>query len=227
VKAFFFTGPTTTIEFEEKEFDWGTITQGEKVSYVFVFTNTGNEYLIIKDAKGSCGCTVPQWPKEPIAPGEQGEMKVVFNSKGKIGMQNKRVTITANTTPGQTFINVKGEIVKEEKTIFTDDSEAIAEVPEMPKNTDWKKPNTKDCFAIFPNPTTDVLKLELKDHQGESANVMIYNSTGKQMLTKKINEISDEVIQFEVSHYTPGTYYVNIQFGKEVVSTKCFVIAQR
>ena len=106
------TGPTTTIEFEEKEFDFGTIDEGEKVSHTYKFTNTGIEPLIIKDAKGSCGCTVPSWPKEPVAPGATGEMLVEFNSKGKSGSQNKRVTITANTNPGQTFINIKGEVNK-------------------------------------------------------------------------------------------------------------------
>ena len=106
------TGPTTTIEFEESEFDFGTIDEGEKVSHTYKFTNTGSEPLIIKDAKGSCGCTVPSWPKEPVAPGATGEMLVEFNSKGKSGSQNKRVTITSNTNPGQTFINIKGEVTK-------------------------------------------------------------------------------------------------------------------
>lgn len=107
------TGPTTTIEFTESTFDFGTIDEGEKVSHVYKFKNTGTEPLIIKDAKGSCGCTVPQWPKEPVAVGETGEMLVEFNSKGKSGAQNKRVTITANTNPGQTFINIKGEVIKD------------------------------------------------------------------------------------------------------------------
>jgi len=110
------TGPTTTIEFEESEFDFGTIDEGEKVSHTYKFTNTGSEPLIIKDAKGSCGCTVPSWPKDPVAPGATGEMLVEFNSKGKAGSQNKRVTITANTNPGQTFINIKGEVNKTEAT---------------------------------------------------------------------------------------------------------------
>ena len=221
------TTPSTTIEFEESEFDWGTITQGEKVSYVFKFSNTGNEPLLIKNAKGSCGCTVPQWPKTPIAPGEEGEIKVVFNSKGKMGKQSKRVTITANTDPAMTYINVKGEIVKDEKYTFTDMSQPAAAAPEKPVlNTDWKKPYTKDCFAIFPNPTSDVLKLELKDHLGESVRVMILDSKGTQIMSKMIKEITSDIIEFDVSKYTSGTYYVNIQIGKGAVSTKCFVVAQ-
>ena len=221
-------GPTTTIEFEDKEFDWGTITQGERVTYIFKFTNTGNEPLLIKKAKGSCGCTVPQWPKTPIAPGKQGEIKVVFNSKGKMGTQSKRVTITANTDPGSTFINIRGKIIKDEKYSFTDMSKPVAKTPEkaVTKATDWKKPYTKDCFAIFPNPTSDVLKLELKDHFGESVKVMIFDTKGTQLLTNTIKEISTDIIEFDVSKYTSGTYYVNIQIGKEAVSTKCFVVAK-
>ncbi len=221
-------GPKTTIEFDEKVFDWGTITQGDRVTYLFKFTNTGNEPLIIKNAKGSCGCTVPQWPKAPIAPGEKGEIKVVFNSKGKMGKQSKRVTITANTDPGMTYINVTGNIIKDEKYSFTDMSQPETATPEKaPKKTDWKKPYTKDCFAIFPNPTSDVLKLELKDHFGENLKVMIFDSKGTQLMTNEVKEISKDIIEFDVSKYTTGTYYVNIQIGNEAVSTKCFVVAQK
>ena len=104
------TGPTTTISFPATEFDFGTVDAGEIVSHVFEFTNTGSEPLIISNAKGSCGCTVPQWPKDPIAPGASGEITVEFNSKGKKNKQNKKVTITANTEPAQTFLYIKGEV---------------------------------------------------------------------------------------------------------------------
>ena len=103
-------GPTTTIKFEETEFDFGTVDQGEKVTHVYKFANTGNEPLIISNAKGSCGCTVPNWPKEPIPVGGSGEIQVQFDSKGKKNKQSKKVTITANTDPGQTFLTIKGEV---------------------------------------------------------------------------------------------------------------------
>lgn len=103
-------GPTTTLNFDANEFDYGTIDQGEKVTHIYKFTNTGKEPLIISNAKGSCGCTVPQWPKDPIMPGADGEIKVQFDSKGKRGKQSKRVTITANTDPAQTFLTIKGEV---------------------------------------------------------------------------------------------------------------------
>lgn len=105
-------GPTTTLAFDENSFDFGTVTEGEKVSHVYKFKNTGNEPLVISNAKGSCGCTVPQWPKTPIAPGEDGEIRVEFNSKGKPGKQTKRVTVTANTNPPQTFLTITGNVDK-------------------------------------------------------------------------------------------------------------------
>ena len=103
-------GPTTTMSFADLEFDYGVIDAGEKVNHKYKFTNTGSEPLIISNAKGSCGCTVPNWPKEPIPPGGTGEIDVVFDSKGKKGKQSKRVTITANTSPAQTFLTIKGEV---------------------------------------------------------------------------------------------------------------------
>ncbi len=103
-------GPTTTLKFEETEFDFGTVDQGEKVTHVYKFANTGSEPLIISNAKGSCGCTVPSWPKEPIPVGGSGEIQVQFDSKGKKNKQSKKVTITANTDPAQTFLTIKGEV---------------------------------------------------------------------------------------------------------------------
>ncbi|MBP8724588.1 MAG: DUF1573 domain-containing protein [Saprospiraceae bacterium] len=111
------TGPTTTIEFEEMVFDWGEIKEGEHVKYAYKFKNTGSEPLIIADAKGSCGCTVPDWPREPIAPGASGEIKVEFDSKGKGSddgqKQTKKVTVTANTNPPQTYLTITGVVKKD------------------------------------------------------------------------------------------------------------------
>jgi hypothetical protein len=99
------------MEFEEEVFNFGKISQGEKVEHTFVFVNSGSSDLIITSARGSCGCTVPEWPKYPIKPGEKGEIKVIFDSSGKIGKQHKTVTIVANTIPNTTIIAIKGEVV--------------------------------------------------------------------------------------------------------------------
>ncbi|MCB0571694.1 MAG: DUF1573 domain-containing protein [Phaeodactylibacter sp.] len=105
------TGPTTTMTFDETEFDFGTVQEGEKVSHTYKFKNTGSEPLILSNAKGSCGCTVPSWPREPIPPGATAEVSVNFDSHNKAGKRNQKVTITANTNPPQTFIYLKGEVV--------------------------------------------------------------------------------------------------------------------
>jgi hypothetical protein len=94
--------------FEKEAHDFGTIVQGEKVAYSFKFKNTGNADLIITSAKGSCGCTVPEYPVEPIAPGAEGVIDVVFNSDGKSGQQNKKVTIVANTVPNTKVLAING-----------------------------------------------------------------------------------------------------------------------
>ena len=105
------TGPVTSVAFADNgTYDFGTVTEGEIVSKTFTFTNTGSEPLIISDAKGSCGCTVPSKPTAPIAPGEDGEITVQFNSKNKKGPRNQKVTITANTNPAQSFIYLTGTV---------------------------------------------------------------------------------------------------------------------
>ena len=113
------TGPTTTLKFDQETYDWGKVMDGDKVTHVFKCKNTGNEPLIISNAKGSCGCTVPEWPKDAIAPGKSGEIKVVFDSKGKGAVggkeDSKRVTITANTDPVETYLTIKGKIDKKEE----------------------------------------------------------------------------------------------------------------
>ncbi len=105
--------PTTTVSWDKEEHDFGNIDEGDKVSTKFTFTNTGSEPLIISSAKGSCGCTVPQWPKEPVAPGESGTIDVEFNSKNKPGRQTKTVTIQANTDPNPIRLKIKAEVAKD------------------------------------------------------------------------------------------------------------------
>jgi hypothetical protein len=99
-------------KFEKEVYDFGKIKQGEKVSFDFIFTNTGNTPLIISDAVATCGCTVPEIPKEPVAAGAKSKINVVFSSAGKEGVQDKVVTITANTIPAQTKIHLIGEVIK-------------------------------------------------------------------------------------------------------------------
>ena len=105
----------TEITFEKNVYDFGTINEGELVNYKFKFTNTGKIPLLISNASASCGCTVPNWPKEPIMPGKGGEIDVTFNSEGKPNHAEKSVTIVANTTPINTILLLKGEVTPKNK----------------------------------------------------------------------------------------------------------------
>lgn len=106
------TGPTTEMTFAEDRFNFGTAIEGEKVSHTYTFTNTGDEPLILSNARGSCGCTVPKWPRQPIQPGESSDIVVEFNTKNKVGQRSQKVTITANTNPPESFIYLDGTVEK-------------------------------------------------------------------------------------------------------------------
>ncbi|MFC0517735.1 DUF1573 domain-containing protein [Mucilaginibacter angelicae] len=101
-------------KFEKESHDFGKITEGDKVSYDFKFTNTGKSPLIITSARATCGCTTPTWPKAPVKPGESGVIGVTFNSAGKSGLQDKQITITANTLPAETMVHLIGEVLKKQ-----------------------------------------------------------------------------------------------------------------
>ena len=97
------------ISFEKEVHDYGVIEQNGNGQCEFVFTNTGTEPLLITNARGSCGCTVPEWPREPIAPGASSAIKVKYDTK-RIGLINKSVTITSNGETSTKIIRIKGEV---------------------------------------------------------------------------------------------------------------------
>ena len=104
--------PLAAIQFDTNEFNFGTIKDGEVVKHTFKFTNIGKAPLIVRDAKASCGCTVPEWTKEAIAPGGTGKIDVTFNSSGKGGQKvEKKVTVYANTSPAESLLLIKGEVL--------------------------------------------------------------------------------------------------------------------
>lgn len=100
-------GPLMT--FETLEMDYGTIVKGADPYRVFTFTNTGNEPLLITNARGSCGCTVPTWPKQAIPPGESGEIKVRYDTN-RPGPFQKRVTLTTNVSDQPVALTIKGKV---------------------------------------------------------------------------------------------------------------------
>jgi len=105
----------TTIEFPETNHDFGKITQGEKVSHAFTFKNTGDNPLEVTQVQPSCGCTIPEWTEDPIAPGKEGTIQVMFNSEGREGMQHKTVTVVSNTKPTIHQLTFTAEVVKKAK----------------------------------------------------------------------------------------------------------------
>lgn len=104
-----------TITFVEEFHDFGEVEEGKVVEHTFVFTNEGEGPLIISNAQGSCGCTVPDWPRQPIAPGQKGQIKVSFNSKGRAGRQDKRVTLTTNAVPQSKVLNITSTVISNEQ----------------------------------------------------------------------------------------------------------------
>jgi hypothetical protein len=103
-------GPLPKFEFQTVDHDFGTINEGQVVEYTYAFKNTGEAPLIIQGAQGSCGCTVPDWSKQPIPAGGTGYVKAKFDSQGKPNIQNKTVTVTANTWPKQTVLRFKAMV---------------------------------------------------------------------------------------------------------------------
>lgn len=98
------------LTFEQTTFDFGSVREGSTVEHTFLFTNTGKKPLLISNARSTCGCTVPEWPREPIMPGQKGQINVRFNTENKSKDQLKPITITANTYPATNKVYLQGYV---------------------------------------------------------------------------------------------------------------------
>ena len=98
------------IKFAESVHDFGPIVEGTQASHEFSFTNTGNVHLVLSSVNASCGCTTPQWTKDPIAPGQTGKVTAVFNSTGKVGPFSKSITVHSNAKNGSIILTIKGNV---------------------------------------------------------------------------------------------------------------------
>jgi len=205
--------PTTEIEFVEDIFNFGVIGNGEVVQNVFEFENTGDEPLIITNAKGSCGCTVPRWPKDPIMPGESASLLVRFDSKSKKGMQSKRISITANTEPVITYLTLKGKVLSKEET------ELLA--------ADRKKDQEMDAstVSLFPNPSSTVLNVDLSAYKGKAAVLSVFDLQGQLIETKNIQELGENP-SFDVTRLSSGVYTLSVKIeGMERLAKQFSVLA--
>jgi len=104
-----------SISFDKKEYDFGTVNEGDIVETSYLVTNSGKTDLVITNAQASCGCTVPVWPKNLIKPGATGEVKVKFNTSGKPNRQQKTITLTTNTESGREVLTLKGSVTPKAK----------------------------------------------------------------------------------------------------------------
>ena len=104
-------GKEAVITFDKMEHEFGKILQGEVVTYSFHFTNTGNAPLLITNVNTSCGCTVGDFPREPIKPGQDGFIKATYDSKGHHGFQSRALTVSANTNPSATTLRFKADVM--------------------------------------------------------------------------------------------------------------------
>lgn len=102
------------IVFEKKSHDFGSIEEGQIATTTFVFKNTGNAPLILTSVTASCGCTTPKWSKEPINPGETGEITAAYNSKGRPGNFAKTITVKHNGENGVEYLTIRGNVIREE-----------------------------------------------------------------------------------------------------------------
>lgn len=104
-----------SISFESTEYNFGTVNEGDIVETTFKLTNSGQTDLVITDAKVTCGCTVPVWPKKPIKPGQSEDVKVKFNTNGKQNRQQKNITLITNTATGREILTLKGMVTPKAK----------------------------------------------------------------------------------------------------------------
>lgn len=188
--------PFTKVSFDFEQINFGTVTEGEQVKVVYTIYNTGNEPLIIYDAYGSCGCTIPEWSKDPIKPGKSGKITAVFDSKGRPGENMKKITIKANTEPIHTYLLLQGMV------------EANKKQDNLPRIERAKKLIPDDLIELFPNPAADVLSIIYKET--DARKYKIYNVEGRELLS---GTISGQTETLDVSRLNNGIYTFQLQYN--------------
>ena len=132
------------ITFEEVKYDFGSVVQGSTVDHTFKFKNTGTAPLVISNIGVSCGCTTPEWTKAPVMPGKTGTIAAHFNSTGKMGIQNKVLTIESNATAGSTTVSLVGEVKEASATTASEMKSETASASATTVKADAKKMKEKN-----------------------------------------------------------------------------------
>ena len=211
--------PNTSISFDETEYHFGKVKAGDIVQHIYRFTNSGDEPLVLSNAKGSCGCTVPSWPKDPIPPGGSGAIVVQFDSKGKAGPQTKQVTITANTVPVQSIFYIKGEVIGN----FGDDEMEVV-IDKRPEGF-WPVKAAAYEVSVYPNPTTFDFWLKVKDAEGLAASIEVFNGNGQLMGKTEISAI-EGAIAMSATNYVDGSYWLSVKIGDGERFSLPFMVAK-
>ncbi len=214
------TGPTTALQFDEPEHHFGTARAGEKVQHIYRFTNIGNEPLQLTNAKGSCGCTVSNWPKDPIKPGGTGAIVVEFDTKGKSGPQVKQVTIMANTDPMHTILYIKGEVLADEMDMVNDEP-----VPQPKAKQYWPVKTPAYSASVFPNPTSGKFTLNVLEANGQNASLEVYNNQG-QVVSKADVANWEGSLDLNAADFADGNYWLSVKMGDTERFSLPFVVVR-
>ncbi|MDX5348327.1 MAG: DUF1573 domain-containing protein [Hymenobacteraceae bacterium] len=119
------------LKFEKDNHDFGNVTEGTQATYEFKFTNTGNQPVIISNVQASCGCTTPEWTKDPVLPGKTGKIKAVYNSAGRPGSFSKSITVTSNAATPTKVLYIKGMVQNKEQAKAEYTPEQKAQSPRL------------------------------------------------------------------------------------------------
>jgi hypothetical protein len=119
------------LKFEGESFDFQKVTEGTLATHEFKFKNTGNQPIVISHVQASCGCTTPDWTKDPIMPGKTGIVKAAYNSNGRPGAFNKSITVTSNATEASKVLSIKGEVISREEAAKNYTPEQKAKSPKL------------------------------------------------------------------------------------------------
>ena len=205
-------GPTSNILFENDIINFGEIVEGDKVKVVYKFMNTGTEDLTIKYAKGSCGCTVPEFSKDPIPPGGTGYILAIFDSANKGGNTSKRIVVTANTNPPDTYLHLKGNILPKSKV--------DASTAEGVKHTNPVPPN---YFEIYPNPSSDYISLKFEETLPSQATYHIYDQSGQLISEGAIHQGNLNKGNIDIKALPQGMYNLQVKMDGKMHLVKHFV----
>jgi hypothetical protein len=222
-------------KFEKETHDFGTVDEGGSIDYVFKFTNTGTAPIIIQKVNASCGCTTPEWSKDPVPPGGSGFVKASYNTNGRPGHFNKSITITSNATEANKVLFIKGDVkVDMDKQPMLEPEKAVVSVGKINENEETKvkikiknigknplnihSVSSPSNYVRFNNATqglgenaTGDLEFTLKVPNAGKLSEIVYISTNSQKKSIIEIRVEGEVVKAAVSPVREGN---NIPFGK-------------